>query len=519
MAAIAQRWIRKSSPRRSYATGYCRRLQLEPLAARMMLAADVLYVGDGGNDSVQRFNAETGAWLGSLVPAGTTGLHGPRGLIVDAGKLLLINQNAGTVLNGEVLVIDRATGVPQTAIVPASNPLAPFAPRGILRKDNTLFVADFEGATHPRIAKYNATSGAYMGELIPSGFNAEFRPRGIVFGPDGGLYVSVFSETSFYSADPAGYILRLDANNGSYRMVAKNNGDGIVQSGELSGLHNPEGIVFGPAGQLYVTSNASGQNGSILMIDPASGVLLDSITLDAHTKPENPTQVAAQSLLFGPAGKLFIPVTITSLNDGTDSGGVWIYDPLTKQLDTSFVVPSYYSDGLVDPWYLTFGQTNPATLRYQPWHNFVNALDVDNKGYVAPLDVLLVINELNNRHFINAEHRLPYDRAVDADFLDVTNDGLVTALDVLWIVNHLNGLPPSGEGEATLEVTSSALEVNPMDASARMQPTELRRTNAGTLAPAVSVSVTIHGANLEDANGSWESVAFDSPWRRNERLP
>ena len=131
-------------------------------------------------------------------------------------------------------------------------------------------------------------------------------PHGLVFGPQGGLYVSVFSESSFSSADPAGYILRFDTATGQSRVIARNDGDGILETGEID-LHNPEGLAFGPGGRLYVTSNRIDantlidENTSIVVIDPLTGLQLDRMAeLTPNVRPDNPTRVFAQAILSAP---------------------------------------------------------------------------------------------------------------------------------------------------------------------------------------------------------------------------
>src|SRR5262245_37587108 len=70
-------------------------LTLEALEDRAVpsVAQDFLYVGDAVNNTVQRFDAATGAALGTFV-AGSKSLDGPRGMVFDgAGHFLLANQN------------------------------------------------------------------------------------------------------------------------------------------------------------------------------------------------------------------------------------------------------------------------------------------------------------------------------------------------------------------------------------------------------------------------------------------
>jgi hypothetical protein len=77
-----------------------------------------------------------------------------------------------------------------------------------------------------------------------------------------------------------------------------------------------------------------------------------------------------------------------------------------------------------------------------PWHNSLLAQDVNADGVVAPLDALVIINDLNSTgsRSLNSGSGAP--------FLDVSQDGAVTPLDVLLVINFLNDRSATGEGEA-----------------------------------------------------------------------
>src|SRR5438094_8779234 len=84
--------------------------------------ADSLYIGDGADDTVKRFDAETGAYLGTFVAPGSGGLDGPRGLIFTRGNLYVASQNVDQDFAGEILQYRRSTGGFLGALVPC-NPL------------------------------------------------------------------------------------------------------------------------------------------------------------------------------------------------------------------------------------------------------------------------------------------------------------------------------------------------------------------------------------------------------------
>src|SRR5262249_21550108 len=76
------------------------RPEVEALEDRCLLSsgtsavADTLYIGDGNDNTVKRFDASTGAYEGTFVTSGSGGLNGPRGIIFrNDGQLLLVDQN------------------------------------------------------------------------------------------------------------------------------------------------------------------------------------------------------------------------------------------------------------------------------------------------------------------------------------------------------------------------------------------------------------------------------------------
>jgi hypothetical protein len=126
-------------------------------------------------------------------------------------------------------------------------------------------------------------------------------------------------------------------------------------------LNRHEALVFGPDGRLYVTSfraNA-GDTDSIRIYNglesQLAGAFSDAIVLDVVGQ----ARVFAEALLFGPDGKLFVPI---SGSDPNHTGEVRSYDFTTNPPTQAVVVPA---GTLKAPWDLTFGRTNSATLAYE----------------------------------------------------------------------------------------------------------------------------------------------------------
>jgi DNA-binding beta-propeller fold protein YncE len=323
------------------------------LGAKPSLGADVLYVADVFDNTVKRFNAETGAaldGLGAFVQPDSGGLDGPRGILFDAtGNLLVANQNVNLKISGDILRYSGQTGQFLGALVPSSDKNAPFAPQGIVI-DSKLYVANLTAAGNTSSTgsvKTYDPSGNFLGDLAAKGFpNHDNHPRAIVFGPDGKIYVSV---RDLDKEGLGGSVLRFNAD-GSFDKVF------ITDTGGVGQLNRPQGLVFGPNGNLYITSfRANPGDTDSIRIYSAAGQFLSKI--DLYTVGSQP-RAFAQALLFGPNGCLFVPISNTGEVRRYNVGGT---------CSASLPFESFISAGgsLKQPWFLTFGSTNPKTLVYQ----------------------------------------------------------------------------------------------------------------------------------------------------------
>ena len=82
--------------------------------------------------------------------------------------------------------------------------------------------------------------------------------------------------------------------------------------------------------------------------------------------------------------------------------------------------------------FLNAAATDPDSA----WQSPLEPLDINADGTIAPLDALLVINELG----VHPGGVLPSGMADQAPFVDPSGDGLVSPLDALSVINHLNFL-------------------------------------------------------------------------------
>jgi hypothetical protein len=127
------------------------------------------------------------------------------------------------------------------------------------------------------VSSFNAQSGAYLGDFISAGSGGLKDPDTLLYGPDGNLYVSSASSNT------SGQILRYDGQTGAF----------IDVFAQGSGLARPYGMAFGPDGNLYVASFRSDQ---ILRFNGQSGAFVDVFAQGNGT---------AAGLLNGPNGLHF----------------------------------------------------------------------------------------------------------------------------------------------------------------------------------------------------------------------
>ena len=273
------------------------------------IAADFLYIGDADN-TVERFN-DSGTFINTFV---SSGLLGPMGIIfektekLNTRSLLVANQNVGTDKPGDILKYDRDTGAFEKELVLSTDPNAPYAPHGIVQKGSQLYVADLGDIGRPgNVSVYDEESGKFLEILAQNAIqDLNYHPRSLVFGPDGNLYVSVrdLSDENMKKGQIGGDVLRFTPNGKFIGVFIHDNG-GVGQ------LNRPEGLVFGPDGNLYITSFRDNNNQDTdtdsIRIYSANGEFLRKI--DLYPAGQKEQRAYAQAILFGPNGRLFVPIT------------------------------------------------------------------------------------------------------------------------------------------------------------------------------------------------------------------
>ena len=102
-----------------------------------------------------------------------------------------------------------------------------------------------------------------------------------------------------------------------------------------------------------------------------------------------------------------------------------------------------------------------AMARSNPWQNPLNRFDVNASGTVSPIDVLLVINQLNLGNWREALPVPVPENNLYKAYFDVSNDGTVSPLDALLVINFLN-TRANAEGEI-LSRTEPNTETSPIN--------------------------------------------------------
>ncbi len=193
-----------------------------------------------------------------------------------------------------------------------------WSPRGmVFGPDGNLYVSSSDTDS---VLRYDGTTGTFIDEFVSAGSGGLDYPRDLTF-HDGDLFVS---------SDLTNSVLRYDGATGAFSNEFVTSGSG--------GLEKPRGLLFGSNNDLYVAS--AGEDDAILRYDATTGAFLNEFISSGDSGLNNPTRMA-----FGPDGNFYVS------SPNVTSNSVLRYDPSGSFMDT-FVSPG--SGGLDGPTGLLF---------------------------------------------------------------------------------------------------------------------------------------------------------------------
>jgi WD40 repeat protein len=311
-------------------------LRVETLEDRLCLSSNpYLYIAMFGTNSIERYDENTGAPLpangqsgATFVPSGDNGMHHPLGTIIGYDHNLYVTN----LETNEVLRYDALTGTPMpgprrtgATFIPSNQGLQ--NPAGILfGPDGFIYVAN-ANISIGDVLRFNPISGLYTDTFLSV---PTLGVTSMVFGPDGWLYVG----TRFSNS------------------VVRTNGTTVetfIPDG-ISPLSRTGGCVFGPDGNFYI---ASQDTNDVLRFNGINGAYEGEFVAESNNGGiDRPT-----GLLFGPDGNLYV--------DSANNNVIAEFDGKTGAPLGNFIDDTNGGNPS-GPRGLTFWNTNPTTLKYEP---------------------------------------------------------------------------------------------------------------------------------------------------------
>lgn len=149
------------------------------------------------------------------------------------------------------------------------------------------------------------------------------------------------------------------------------------------------------------------------------------------------------------------------------------------------------------------GNTNPY-----------DRFDVNNDGFVSPIDALILVNRVNSNGGGSLSGSGEGEQSGEKYYVDVNEDGFLSPLDILWVVNRINGSNQSGEGEATVQATP-AIEINTADIGTMVDMPVALQSNWVTRK---SVPAWVANANVQASSVDTLLAGFDAQQEQDKSI-
>lgn len=251
-------------------------------------------------DNIVIYSQLTGSYLGELVPSGSGGLLEPDSMVIGPDGYLYVTSGSDTVTSA-VLRFDVDTGAFIDVFASGNGMDRPYGLA--FGDDGYLYVASFHS---DEILRFDDTTGDFVdvfavGDGLPGGLNG---PDSVVFGPDGGLYVTTQGSVAGTFPGLPSEVLRYDVSTGTSSVFIQQPTPAPSSFGFVSLL----GIAFGPNCNSYWFNSCdmfvSDYAQNVRRYDSTTGALVAE--LDTNYTGTIPSSNFVGGLAFGIAGRLFV---------------------------------------------------------------------------------------------------------------------------------------------------------------------------------------------------------------------
>src|SRR5262245_1658041 len=221
-------------------TSRAARLQVERLEARdCPSGGEQLFVADFNGDQVLRYDAVTGAFVDTFVPRHVGGMYQPWGVLRgpdgngDGRRDLYVSTGEFTG-NGQLKAVLRYDGVTGAFIDVFTHGADLESLRGIIfGPDGNLYVADVGQASGGRAVRFDGRTGAFIDNFVSPGSGGLGGIRGLLFGPASS---GAHNLDLYVTCGICDNVLRYDGTTGAFIEVFVASGSG--------GLDSPTGLSF-----------------------------------------------------------------------------------------------------------------------------------------------------------------------------------------------------------------------------------------------------------------------------------